>query len=126
MALDKLPLDVVSHVLIPFLTLLDANAFRLVCRVARAAVLAAPLNDASTAVPRPAAWRRAFPRAQAVGLTPTAACDPSLGAALAGVTRVAIVGGPPFDSGLAAMLASLAKQRRRRVLSLNGDGGEGW
>ena len=125
MALDKLPHDIVAHVLVPYLTLLDANTFRLVSRAAHAAVLSAPMEDGRTPVTRPAAWRRAFPRARAVGLTPSAASDSSLCAALAGVTRVAVVGGTDFEVEVAAMLSSLAKQRRRRALSLNGDGG-GW
>ena len=69
-SLMSLPRDVVAQVLMPFLTLLDANVLRVVCRELKDAALEAPFHDARTLVVRPAAWRAAFPRARAVNLSP--------------------------------------------------------
>jgi len=117
MALDDVPQEVIARALVPFLTYQDANALRRTSRELLGAILRAPLVDCITPVARPAAWRRAFPRALAVGLTPAAARDAAIGEALAGVTRVAVVGGVKFDTELAILLlAGKVKQRRRPFL----------
>ena len=68
-SLMSLPRDVVAQVVMPYLTLLDANVLRVCNRELRDAVLEAPFVDARTLVAKPAAWRAVFPRARALNIS---------------------------------------------------------
>jgi hypothetical protein len=117
-----LPADVLSQVLIVFLSLGDASSLRAASVSCCELVAAAPLCDAASVVRRLPAWRRAFPRARAVGLSPAAAAEPALAAFLCGVTRVVVAGAASsLDADLAAALCTLpppGRRQRRRLLLL--------
>jgi hypothetical protein len=122
----SLPRDVVAQVLMPYLTLLDANVLRVVNRELRDAVLEAPFVDARTLVAKPAAWRAVFPRARALNISarvdkkgrPVLGKDARMlyGGDLAAVAGVATV----VARGLAiARAADLALLRGVRSLDLH-------
>lgn len=117
-----LPADVLSQALIVFLSLGDASSLRAASVECRELVAAAPLCDAASVVRRLPAWRRAFPRARAVGLSPAAAAEPALATFLCGVTRVVVAGtASSLDPDLAVALSTLSqlgRRQQRRLLLL--------
>ena len=131
-SLLSLPPHLCAVLIAPFLTYGDADRLRLTCSELAEVVRAAPLVDVATLVEKPSAWRRAFPRACAVSLSPKAANLPGLAETLNGVLRVAVLGRPRgLDASLAALLPPAATtalaqhtgRRRRALLVLDGGGG---